>query len=222
MSYSQQNATGAQATALVDVNYELTDDDDIPASDGSREEIAEPARVKVVVPGVVLADYVFSTAASALALVYAAIFLRTLFGMADTWGGDAAGVTRSVSDNPQTVIAVCLIFAASFIWLWRGAVGKALAILPYAFILWQYYQWISTTTQINPGPGGKVIPPVWPLTNMMFGSSWLDVLMLPAVIALLCFNIYFMKKNIKAAKAGRVGKQSRSEDRFNARRAHNH
>jgi hypothetical protein len=150
---------------------------------------------------VAVSEHVFMLAATSVAALYAILFFGKLLWGYNTWETEILNITWNVRDNPQTSITICLIFAAAFLWLWKGAVGKLLALVTFGYILWQFYQWFDMSRHANP----DVISQAGWLDGYLLGASWLDPIALLAVAALAIFTLYFLILNIRLAPMKRTG-----------------
>jgi len=193
-SYEQRNL-GRSRTALVD--YEEMHNDETQSRGAASRGTSNAAPAAPTVPTVTVVEYLFSVAAVTLAAIYAGAFLWTFF-LSDYFASaaDASMPLWMVGDSPQTGIALCLIFAAAFLSLWKGTGGNALALATYLFIAWQFYYWFDLTGQVKTNAGKEVINGTGWLGSRLYGAGLLDGLTLLAVFAFISLSAYLLVQKV--------------------------
>lgn len=205
MSQFRQQNLGGSRTALLD--YEFLEDK-AQSPNAVLHDSIERTEVAPLVPGAIVVEYLFSRAAAVLAAVYVCAFL--FFSNYLAPGADVPLWT--LRSSPQTGVALCLIIAAAFLRLWRGATGKALALTTYLFIAWQFYCWFKLTAKIKANTGSEAVSSGDWIGNTLYGAGWLDAGTLLAVLAFIFLSAYLLKHDIADfVERRRAGKKPQEE-----------
>jgi hypothetical protein len=154
-------------------------------------------------------DYAFTLAATLVASLYVILIFGELLYY--SWKPEVISIPQSAWDKPQISIAIFLIFAASFLWLWRGLLGKVLAFLSFVYIFWQFFEWFEATKQVR-RIAGNAIRQGGRLDSVFLGASWFDPIALIAVATLLCINLYFLLPKIKRARNTKHAMSTKTEE----------
>jgi hypothetical protein len=190
----RQNLGGARTAFVGNTMLNDMGESRYAASHDSVEDDTATARVS----GVMVVEYFLSVAAVALAAVYGVVFLWTFF-LSDYFYPSADAPLWAMRDSPQTGIFLCLIFAAAFLRLWRGRIGKVLSFATYLFIGWQFYNWFDLTRQVRSNAGAEAMGGAGWIGNKLYGAGALDVLTFLTVLVFICLSTYLLAQNITAA-----------------------
>jgi hypothetical protein len=157
-------------------------------------DVVEPAYATRAVPRAIVVEYLFSWATAALAAVYVGALLWRYFStnyFSPT--ADASELAGTLRGNPQAGVALCLVFAAAFVWLWKGLTGKVLALITYLFIAWQFYYWFILTRQVKANTGRDVVSDGGWISNTLYGAGWLEAGTLLVVLAFIVLSLYLLR-----------------------------
>lgn len=188
--FRQQNLSRVQ-TAYVDPR--MINDIGKSREDASNDTIRD-ATLAPTVPGAIVVEYLLSRVAVALAFVYTGVFLGMYF--LSNYFSPATNAASPLSEGLQPGVSLCLIFAAAFLWLWKGATGKALAFATYLFTFVQFLYWIQLTGQIKANTGREVIGTTW-ISNKLYGAGWFDGFTMIAVLIFVVLSGYCVWQNAK-------------------------
>lgn len=103
-------------------------------------------------------------------------------------------VDLGVPDNPQLIIALCLIAATMALWFLKGG-GKILASLLFGVIIAIFYSWAVLTREIKVNTGFAVIPQEGWIGNLFVGAGLIDLIVLILSITLFILNIHSLLRN---------------------------
>lgn len=149
--------------------------------------------------------------ASAAALVYAVACLGQLFWGYYAWETEGVGINWNVSDNPQIIVAVCLAFGAAVLWFMRSVTGRALALVPLGFALYQFLLWSGATTELKTNLAAEGGTQPSGIQSLLYGAGWPDLVALAVIIVLLPVGIYRL---VKWAGASRPKGEATSVPQF--------
>lgn len=160
------------------------------------------------------------TVAMATAALYAVFFFASLVWEHFAWGA-RAGVTLNLNDNPRLLIALSLLFAVAFMWLFRGAkskvVGRVLSILFLGYALLQFVWWYEMTNRIEATLDGGPLTGAGALGRIWLGAGLGEPLALAAALVLLAFNVYYLGESLFNYFAGGATQDTRDPVRLHPR-----
>jgi hypothetical protein len=135
------------------------------------------------------------------AAAYGFLFLAKFFWARYEWGTDVVNVTWNVRGTPRIAIVVAVALAASILWFMRNTLGKALALVPLLFALYQFYAWYSETAGLKTSFAPGEVQELTGVRSLLHGASLLDLLALAVIFTLTVVGGLTVLKELRKREA---------------------
>jgi hypothetical protein len=137
----------------------------------------------------------FRWAGTVAGVIYVAVFLSEPVWAFSGKQPSTLNIVWTVPQSPQLVIASCLLFSALALWTFRGLAKTVVSILFSMAIMFEFFLWARSTSQIKANTGLKIIPGANWIGNYFIGGGVIDLAVFVATALFLFISLWSLWAN---------------------------